>query len=65
MVCDADYTGAYIVALYNDSDEPQIIHNGDRIAQLVFLPYIHPVFMKVDELNSTDRGDGGFGHTGI
>lgn len=64
-VCDEDYTGEYIVALYNDSDEPQIIHNGDRIAQLVFLPYIHPVFMEVDELNSTDRGDGGFGHTGI
>lgn len=63
MVCDEDYTGEYIVPLYNDSDEVQIIKNGDRIAQLVFLPYIDVEFRTVTELNPTDRGAGGFGST--
>lgn len=64
-LCDFDYTGGYIVALYNDSDIEQVIHPGDRIAQLVFLPYIHVDFKEVEELNTTNRGDGGFGSTGI
>ena len=64
-VCDEDYTGEYIVALYNDSDEIQVIHPGDRIAQLVFLPYISVDFEEVSNLDETERGDGGFGHTGI
>lgn len=64
-LCDWDYTGEYIVALYNDSDEYQKIYDGDRIAQLVFMPYINVDFEEVDELNTTDRGNGGFGHSGI
>lgn len=64
-VCDEDYTGEYIVALYNDSDEIQVIHSGDRIAQLVFLPYVSVDFEEVSNLDETERGDGGFGHTGI
>ena len=64
MVCDEDYTGEYIVALYNDSDEVQNIPNGTRIAQLVFLPYINVHFLEVKELDETKRGDGGFGSTG-
>ena len=63
-VCDEDYTGEYIVAVYNDSDEPQHITSGLRIAQLVFLPYENIYFKLVDELDETERGDGGFGSTG-
>lgn len=63
-VADEDYTGEYIVALHNDSCNPVSIKEGDRIAQLVFLPYIGVEFKEVDELDKTDRGDGGFGSTG-
>ena len=63
-VCDEDYTGEYIVALHNDSDEHKIVHNNDRIAQLVFMPYLNVEFKEVDALDTTDRGDGGFGSTG-
>lgn len=63
-VCDWDYRGEYIVALHNDSEEEREIHNGDRIAQLVFLPYIAGEIKVVDDLSLTDRGDGGFGSTG-
>lgn len=64
QICDEDYTGEYIVALHNDTNEPQIIKNKERIAQLVFLPYIPVEFNQVDELEKTDRGTGGFGSTG-
>ena len=64
-VCDYDYTGSYIVALHNDTNIVKKIHNGDRIAQLVFLPYINNIeFIEVDELEKTDRADNGFGSTG-
>lgn len=63
-VCDEDYTGEYIVALHNDTDETQIIHHGERIAQLVFMPYEQVAFTEVDELDSTERGNGGFGSSG-
>lgn len=63
-VCDEDYTGEYLVAIYNDSDDYQLVYNGDRIAQLVFLPYISVEFQEVDVLDETDRGSGGFGSTG-
>lgn len=62
-VCDEDYRGEYIVALHNDTDEVQIIHPNERIAQLVLLPYIQCDFIE-DELSETERGDGGFGSTG-
>ena len=63
-VCDWDYRGEYIVALHNDSEEPRYIQNGDRIAQLVFLPYITGEVVEVEDLSDTERGDGGFGSTG-
>lgn len=63
-VCDEDYTGEYIVAIHNDTDEPRIIHKDDRIAQLVFLPYVDVQFAEVDTLDKTERGDKGFGSTG-
>ena len=63
-VVDEDYRGEYIIPLFNDGDEDQIIHHGDRIAQLIFVPYEQAILTEVDELDSTERGDGGFGHTG-
>lgn len=63
-VCDEDYTGEYIVAIHNDSDSPKTVRHGDRIAQLVFLPYLNVNFVEVSELEETERGDGGFGSTG-
>lgn len=64
-VIDSDYRGPLIVALHNDTDQVKKILSGDRIAQLIFLPmcYIHD-WTIVDELSTTERGDGGFGHSG-
>lgn len=64
MVCDYDYTGEYIVALHNDTDETRVVELGERIGQVVFIPYVNVSFVEVDELEATDRGDGGFGSTG-
>ncbi len=63
-VVDADFTGEIIVALHNDSEEYQTIQNGERIAQLVVIPFLPVEFNEVDELEQTERGDGGFGSTG-
>lgn len=64
-VCDEDYTGEYIVALHNDSYVTRRIKNGDRIAQLVFLPCLLGAnFEEAESLEDTDRGSGGFGSTG-
>ncbi len=64
-VVDSDYRGEYIVALYNDSDESRTVVDGDRIAQLVVMPYLAVDFETVDTLSDTERGAGGFGSTGI
>lgn len=63
-VCDYDYTGEYIIALHNDSNEQRIITPGDRIGQVVFIPYTNVEFVVVENLEETERGDGGFGSTG-
>lgn len=63
-VIDSDYRGEIKVALYNDSKECQTVHTGDRLAQIVIAPYLAIDFKEVDELNETDRGEGGFGSTG-
>ena len=63
-VCDADYRGEYIVAVHNDSFEPKCIEPGERIAQLVLMPFIPMEFEEVNELSETVRGAGGFGSTG-
>lgn len=63
-VCDSRYRGEYMVALHNDSDIARIVCPGDRIAQLVVMPYLNIEFDEVDELTSTERGDDGFGSTG-
>lgn len=64
-VCDEDYTGEYIVALHNDTDSEQYVYHGDRIAQLMFVPYEQANLVEVDTLNETERGSGGFGSTGV
>ena len=63
-ICDEDYKGEYIVALHNDSNELMSIEAGERIAQLIILPYQDLDFIEVDELQKTDRGEGGFGSSG-
>lgn len=63
-VIDSDYRGEVIVALHNDTDVEQTVEAGDRIAQLVLIPYLNFEFEEVSELDETERGEGGFGSTG-
>lgn len=63
-VADSDYRGEYIVALHNDSSVTQIVEHGERIAQLIIIPYLMAQFEEVDTLDETERGSGGFGSTG-
>lgn len=63
-VIDSDYRGEIIVPIHNDSPVVQHIDCGERIAQMIIQPYIHPNLVVVDSLSDTDRGEGGFGHTG-
>ena len=64
-VVDSDYRGQVVVALHNDSEEPKVITHGQRIAQLILQPYFSTTITEVEELDSTDRGEGGFGSTGL
>lgn len=61
---DADYTGDVGVILINHGQEPFTINDGDRIAQMVIAKYKQVTWVEVEELQATERGDGGFGHTG-
>lgn len=63
-IIDSDYTGEIIVALHNDMGVEKVINNGDRIAQLVVIPFLEVEWNEVEELDATDRGSGGFGSTG-
>lgn len=61
---DSDYQGPLMVSLWNRSNTPFTVEIGDRIAQLVFVPIVQAEFNIVDEFPSTERGEGGFGHSG-
>jgi dUTP pyrophosphatase len=61
---DSDYRGEVRVILQNGGSEPVVIRRGDRIAQLVIAPVAQPEWERVDALDVTERGEGGFGHTG-
>lgn len=63
-VIDADYRGEIIVALHNQSRQPQSVEKGERIAQLVLLPAPQAAFLEAETLEETARADGGFGSTG-
>lgn len=63
-VIDADYRGPIMVALHNDSDVVRTITPGEKIAQMVVLPFLSVEFEEVEELTDTERGAGGFGSTG-
>ena len=61
---DPDYRGEIGVIVINHGSEPFTIRNGERIAQMVFASFVRVLLEEVDELDGTDRGNGGFGHTG-
>lgn len=63
-VIDSDYRGEVQIMITNDSSQVQLIQNGERIAQMVVMPYRSVEMVEVDELTKTDRGEGGFGSTG-
>ena len=61
---DADYRGEIKVILINLSSEPQVIENGDRIAQMIFQKIEQAEWVETEQLSETQRHTGGFGHTG-
>jgi len=63
-VIDADYRGEVMVYIHNHGSAPQVVEDGDRVAQLVIVPYLAAQFTPAEELDGTQRGTGGFGSTG-
>ncbi len=61
---DSDYQGQLMVSVWNRSQQSFTIQPGERIAQLVFLPVVQASFTIVDEFDSSERGEGGFGSSG-
>ncbi len=61
---DADYRGEIGVILINLSNEPFTVNNGERICQMIITTYSHTIWEEVEVLDESERGDGGFGHTG-
>lgn len=64
-VIDQDYRGSIGVALHNDTNERKIVKGGERIAQLVVIPYLPITFVEQHSLDDTERGEGRFGSTGV
>ena len=62
---DADYQGPLMISLWNRGNAAFTIEPGDRVAQLVFLPVVRARLVRVAEFAASDRGAGGFGHTGV
>ena len=63
-VIDSDYRGEIMVPIHNHSNTMQVIASGERIAQMVIMPYIKAEFSECDSLSNTDRAEKGFGSTG-
>ena len=63
-VIDSDYRGEIKVPIFNDSDIDQEISNGERVAQMVIMPYLNVTFNEVSELSESNRNQNGFGSTG-
>ena len=64
-IIDSDYRGELRATLINNGNEPFKVCDGDRIAQLMFMPVMQAAFIEADELDETERGTGGFGSTGV
>lgn len=64
-VIDSDYRGEVVVVLHNHGTQMRTVQNGDRVAQILFMPYVRADFEETDILSDTVRGTGGFGHTGV
>lgn len=62
---DQGFRGTLCVLLINHGMEPFVVHRGDRIAQMVVAPVVRAVWDEVEELPTSERGEGGFGHTGV
>ena len=62
---DSDYRGEIGVILINLSDKPFTVNDGERVCQMVIAPYTRVDWENVNRIDSTERGDGGFGHTGV
>ena len=62
---DADYRGEVGVLLVNLSQEPFVVNDGERIAQMVIARHEQGEFVEVEVLDETERGEGGYGHTGV
>lgn len=62
---DSDYQGPLMVSLWNRGKESFTVNEGDRIAQMVLLPVVQAEFDIVEEFQESNRGSGGFGHTGV
>ena len=62
---DADYRGEVMVLLVNFSNDDFVINDGERIAQMVIARHEQGEFLEVDEPDETERGEGGYGHTGV
>lgn len=62
---DADYRGEVMVLLVNFSNEDFVINDGERIAQMIIARHEQGEFVEVGELDETERGEGGYGHTGV
>lgn len=62
---DADYRGEIMVLLVNFSNEDFVVKDGERIAQMVIAQYAKATFESVEVLDETERGEGGYGHTGV
>ena len=63
-VIDSDYRGEIKIALHNHSDSIRKVKHGERVAQIVLVPFLKPTFHEQDSLSDTTRGEGGFGSTG-
>ena len=63
-VVDADYRGEIMVALHNHGTQPQTVEKGERVAQMVLMPFLAAEYFEAEELSDTARGDGGFGSSG-
>ncbi|MBG5883949.1 dUTP diphosphatase [Providencia alcalifaciens] len=61
---DSDYQGQLMVSVWNRSDKAFTVEPGERMAQMVFVPVVQAQFNIVDDFNATERGEGGFGHSG-